>query len=94
MDHLNEIRKKSKEKRSRLEIENALLGKNQRLMDTIDDLLSYDTCFANLPIEIGMPLLIYLGFSKERAKEIYPGLVQESVDHMKGKYILVDPEIL
>lgn len=94
MDHLNEIRKKAKEKRSRLEIENALLGKNQRLMDTIDDLLSYDTCFANLPIEIGMPLLIFLGYSKQQVKEIYPDLVQESVAQMKGKYILVDPENL
>lgn len=94
MDHLNEIRIKAKEKRNRLEIENALLGKNQKLMDTIDDLLSYDTCFANLPIELGMPLLIYLGYSKEEVKEIYPDLVQESVAQMKGKYILVDPENL
>lgn len=50
MNHLNKIRTKAKEKRNRLESENALLGKNQKLMDTIDDLLSYDTCFANLPI--------------------------------------------
>lgn len=94
MDHLSDIREKAKEKRKKLETENTLSDNDRKRIDLIDDLLSYDTCFANLPIELGMILLVYLGYSKEEVQAFYPDLVQEGMTYMKGKYILVDPENL
>lgn len=92
MEQLSDIREKAKEKRKKLESERTLSDNERKQIDLIDDLLSYDTCFANLPIELGMILLVYLGYSKDDVKEFYPGLVREAMVHMKGKYILVDPQ--
>lgn len=92
MYHISDIREKAKEKRNRLETENKLSHDERKRIDLIDDLLSYDACFANLPMELGMILLVYLGYSKENVKEFYPDLVREAMVHMKGKYILVDPQ--
>ena len=94
MGRLSAIREKAKEKRKKLETENTLSDNERKRIDLINDLLSYDTCFANLPIELGMLLLVYLGYSKEEVKVFYPDLVQEGMAYMKGKYILVDPENL
>ena len=94
MEHLSDVREKTKEKRKKLETESTLSDNERKRIDLIDDLLSYDTCFANLPIELGMILLVYLGYSKEEVKVFYPDLVQEGMAHMNGKYILVDPENL
>ena len=94
MDQLSAIREKAKEKRKKLETENTLSDNERKRIDLIDDLLSYDTCFANLPKELGMLLLVYLGYSKKEVKVVYPDLVQEGMAYMKGKYLLVDPENL
>ena len=74
MEQLSDIREKAKEKRKKLESERTLSDNERKQIDLIDDLLSYDTCFANLPIELGMILLVYLGYSKDDVKEFYPGL--------------------
>ena len=94
MYHINDIRGKAQEKRKKLEAESTLSDNDRKRIDLIDDLLSYDTCFANLPIELGMLLLVYLGYTKEEVQVFYPDLVQEGMAYMKGKYILVDPEKL
>ena len=92
MGQLSAIREIAKEKRKKLETENTLSDNERKRIDLINDLLSYDTCFANLPIELGMLLLVYLGYTKEEVQAFYPDLVQEGMAYMKGKYILVDPE--
>lgn len=94
MGQLSAIREKAKEKQKKLETENTLSDNERKRIDLINDLLSYDTCFANLPIELGMLLLVYLGYTKEEVQAFYPDLVQEGMAYMKGKYILVDPENL
>lgn len=91
---LDQIRQKSKEKREYLTDTNSLTENQLKILNLIDDLLSDDLCFLKLDVTMAVVILVYIGYPKEQAKQMYPDLVQAARQKAKGKYILFDPQCL
>lgn len=87
---LEQVRIKVREKKKSLELSGKLNEENEKIINLIEDLLSDNTCFIKLDISMAVIILVFLGYTKSEAKEIYVSLTQESAKSLHGKYSLVD----
>ena len=87
---LNKIRNKVLEKKEMLKASNVVDVKSQTIINTIEELLLDDACFIKLDISTAIAVLVFLGYTKDEAKELYISLVQESSKKMSGHYTLIN----
>lgn len=78
--NIDNIRKLALEKKEKLK----LSGENLEKIDLIICFLSDDLCFFKVDINLSIPILLYLGISKETVKDIYFQLI--SSNNYKKEY--------
>ena len=80
------VRQKYNEKLS----ESNLGDEDKQMLDLIGDLFKDDMCFLKIKIDLALNILLFLGYEKKEAKEIYIKLISETRQKLNGKYRLVD----
>ena len=80
------VRQKYNEKLS----ESNLGDEDKEMLNLIGDLLKDDMCFLKIKIDLALSILLFLGYEKNEAKEIYIKLISETRQKLNGKYRLVD----
>ena len=80
------VRQKYNEKLS----ESNLGDEDKEMLNLIGDLLKDDMCFLKIKIDLALSILLFLGYEKKEAKEIYIKLISETRQKLNGKYRLVD----
>jgi len=60
------------------------------ILELIGKLLKDDACFLKIDIQLALKMLLFLGYDKEKAKEIYAILITESMQLLNGKYHVTD----
>ena len=91
---LNEIRERTKEKMEELSNNEGIdpdVCKLKQLLESINDLLLVKACFLKIDLECGFTILSVLGYEKEEVLELYPRLMKESWESIKGKYTIYIP---
>ena len=70
--------------------DNNLNDEDKEMLNLIGDLLKDDMCFLKIKIDLALNILLFLGYEKKEAKEIYIKLISETRQKLNGKYRLVD----
>lgn len=82
------VKAKAKQKRQMVESKLAPDPADIKILDIIEDLLRDRCCFLKIDIETSLKILIYLGYSRDEAGDMYAKLVRKA---WIGEYTIVEP---